>query len=608
MRASLISNALATGLAIWLDAVLAEETRPNILFILTDDQDWYMKSLDYMPFVQKLLVNEGTTFPHHYCTVALCCPSRVNLWTGRAAHNTNITDVKAPYGGYPRIVQQGIHEDFLPVWLQAAGYNTYYTGKLWNQHTVENHNNPPVKGFNGSDFLLDPHTYQYYNASMSRNGEAPVSYAGQYSPDVTAKKAYEFLNEAMSHPDPWFVVHAPIAPHGDFRLLPVLQTTAPQYADRHAHLFQSYIIPRDEAFNPEEQGGVGWVKNLPRLNDTVIAYNDEYQRARLRALQAVDEMVEKAVAMLEENGQLENTYIIYTADNGYHISQHRMHPGKECGFETDVHVPLVIRGPGIRAGHVSDAVTSHTDFASTIMKIAGTSIESDGQPIPLTPEQEESHTNEHVTIEHWGSVMAEGILGAYSDEEPVPIPQENDDLFVRGFYEAKSKPGRAPNATLKAIRVISQQYNLYYAVWCTNETELYDHTNDPGQVRNLFDPKHEQLAAGFQLGGRSIQEIAPRLDSLMMVLKSCKGETCIHPWAKLHPDGGVKSLLDSLDRRFDEFYDEQPRVSFSKCEMGYIRESEGPMDVNAFGYGNYYWEELGGLLPLRKQGGGGFSG
>lgn len=72
-----------------------------------------------------------------------------------------------------------------------------------------------------------------------------------------------------------------------------------------------------------QQGGVSWVKNLPLLNDTVVAYNDEYQRARLRSLQPVDEMIENLVKMLEAKGVLDNTYIFYTTDNGYHISQHR---------------------------------------------------------------------------------------------------------------------------------------------------------------------------------------------------------------------------------------------------------------------------------------------
>jgi hypothetical protein len=62
--------------------------RPNIVFILTDDQDLHLNSLDYLPFVQKHLIDRGTSFTKHYCTVALCCPSRVTLWTGKHAHNT----------------------------------------------------------------------------------------------------------------------------------------------------------------------------------------------------------------------------------------------------------------------------------------------------------------------------------------------------------------------------------------------------------------------------------------------------------------------------------------------------------------------------------------
>lgn len=69
---------------------------------------------------------------------------------------------------------------------------------------------------------------------------------------------------------------------------------------------------------------MSWIKRLPRLNHTVIEYNDEFQRARLRALQSVDEMVEKLIKTLENKELLDNTYIFYTTDNGYHISQYRM--------------------------------------------------------------------------------------------------------------------------------------------------------------------------------------------------------------------------------------------------------------------------------------------
>ena len=74
--------------------------RPNIVFILTDDQDLHMDSLDYLPLIKKHLTDQGTLFKKHFCTTAICCPARVTLWTGKLAHNTNVTDVSPPHGRY----------------------------------------------------------------------------------------------------------------------------------------------------------------------------------------------------------------------------------------------------------------------------------------------------------------------------------------------------------------------------------------------------------------------------------------------------------------------------------------------------------------------------
>ena len=73
-------------------------SRPNVVFVLTDDQDLHLKSLEYMPYVKKHLLDYGTFYTKHFCTIALCCPSRVSLWTGKTAYNTNVTDVNPPYG------------------------------------------------------------------------------------------------------------------------------------------------------------------------------------------------------------------------------------------------------------------------------------------------------------------------------------------------------------------------------------------------------------------------------------------------------------------------------------------------------------------------------
>ena len=127
---------------------------------------------------------------------------------------------------------------------------------------------------------------------------------------------------------------------------------------------------------------------------------------------------ETLIKKLEAKGLLNNTYIFYTTDNGYHIGQHRMHPGKECPYETDIHIPLVVRGPGIPAGHTAGVVSSHTDLTPTLLKIAGSDRpDLDGTPIPLTAEElARPASGEHVNVEFWGRAIPEGKYGKIGNE------------------------------------------------------------------------------------------------------------------------------------------------------------------------------------------------
>ena len=145
-------------------------------------------------------------------------------------------------GGYPKFVAQGFNENWLPLWLQDAGYSTYYTGKLFNHHTVENWNLPHPSGWTSSDFLLDPFTYAYLNATFQRNGHPPVSHEGEYSTDVLAKKAYGLFDGGVKSEKPFFLALAPVAPHSNldpfFLGIPgKVRITAPIPAERHKHLF-----------------------------------------------------------------------------------------------------------------------------------------------------------------------------------------------------------------------------------------------------------------------------------------------------------------------------------------------------------------------------------
>jgi N-acetylglucosamine-6-sulfatase len=291
----------------------------------------------------------------------------------------------------------------------------------------------------------------------------------------------------------------------------------------------------------------------------------------------VDELVDGVVAKLKEHGILDDTYIIYSTDNGYHISQHRLHPGKECGFEEDIHIPLIIRGPGITAGHTSNVVTAHADLSPTILHLAGLDArpDFDGSAIPVTQSallavEKSGERGEHVNIEFWGLGLPEGKYGF-----------SLDDGKVVGFGE---------NNTYKALRIISPTHghNLYYSVWCTNEHELYNLTSDPGQLHNLYPHPHPSASSSSSSNHphhhhqQHLKRLIQRLDALLLITKSCAGVTCRVPWSVLHPKGDVNSLAEALAEDYDAFYAdvaETASVRFDKCLLGYIKEAEGPQSL-----------------------------
>jgi hypothetical protein len=198
-------------------------------------------------------------------------------------------------------------------------------------------------------------------------------------------------------------------------------------------------------------------------------------------------------------------------------------------------------------------VTTHTDLSPTILDLISLPPQPDfdGVAIPVhhaktlhaagNPEQE---WPEHANVEFWGVGIGEGT---YGDE--------------------------TPNNTYKAVRVLSNEYNLYYAVWCNNEHELYDLNNDQFQLNNLLlSPQPQSTLLGYP-----VSAVASRLDALLLVLKSCKGNSCVKPWLSLHPQGDVSNLKEALDSKYDGFYEQQEvKVKYTKCELGYLIGSEGP--------------------------------
>ena len=283
-----------------------------------------------------------------------------------------------------------------------------------------------------------------------------------HTTDLTQAHAEAFIETAASSSRPFFMMLAPIAPHVELlgnnnQALPnvsygpgILHPPVPQ--SQYENAFPDAVVPRTPNFNPSFPSGAGWIRNLPQQTQDNVDSNDALYRNRLQVLAGVDDMMQNLVSTLDKQGLLDNTYIVYSTDNGYHIGQHRLQPGKKCAVETDINIPLLIRGPDVPQGVVTNISSSHTDLAPTFFKMMGIPPrpDFDGTAIPYTQADIDAQTgkSEHVQVEFWGTQTGgEGKFGA-------SVP--------------------ASNNTYKAMRVFGDGYSVFYSVWCDGAHELYD--------------------------------------------------------------------------------------------------------------------------------------
>ncbi|KAI0023751.1 arylsulfatase [Xylariomycetidae sp. FL0641] len=528
-------------LAAALGAVGTLAKQPNIVLIMTDDQDLVMDSVKHQKRLLEMIGGNGVTVTNHYTTVSQCCPSRGAMLRGQAAHNTNLTNVDAPGGNYDKWVLLGEDKDYLPYWLRSAGYKTEYIGKLLNGVTIFNYNKPAPRGWDNIDVLLDPYTYEFNNVVMSENGARPLSYPGYHQSDVIRAKALARLDYLTSLDQPFYLQLAPTSPHDQSQTgLP--PTPLARYADDFADL----EAPRNPNFNTADQSQQdkkpSWWKALPVLNETQIATGDDHYRHRVRSLLGIDDIIEDVVNKLAETGELENTYVIYTTDNGFHIGQHRDLGGKTSPYREDTNLPMYVRGPNIPAGSVSTIPSTHIDLAPTFLSIAGLS-EDEWPPYldgtSLLPQWEGTTSaaaaaaagREILNVEYWGGSRLEAPGWVFEE-------------------------GSRDNNSYKTLRIVDEAQSWLYSRWCTGDTELYNTTADPWELENLAGSSAPEL-----------QRVQQRLNALLMATKSCAGATCRNPWTAFDasPLPGVTSLAQALNASYDAYFGGFATVSFLAC-------------------------------------------
>ncbi|MFN8041397.1 MAG: sulfatase [Acidimicrobiales bacterium] len=465
---------LVLGVAVSVGAVVTRRAgsgdHPNVLMIMTDDQT--LEEMRALPRTKQLIADQGTTFDEYYVSFPVCCPSRATYYSGQYAHNNGVKDNVPPLGGALKFVP---HEnDTLAVWMQKAGYQTASIGKYLNGWG-EDGNIAPPPGWSHWFGLIDPSTYNYFNYSVSLNGQR-YDYGTKpedYQTDVLGQEVVNTITRFGQQDSPWFVSFTPLAPHvgGREGTKEIWSTAVP--APRHEGIFRNEPLPVSPSYDEADVSKKpAFVRNLKPLDDNAkAAILGNYQK-ELEALQAVDEWVEKIVTTLQQTGQLDNTVIVFTSDNGLFHGQHRNLLGKVQLYEESSHVPLVIRGASFPAGAHASQVTANVDLAPTILKLAGATatVPLDGRDLAPVATNPTDGADRSVLLENWN-----GLTGQSS-------------TAIRG--------GR-----------------WFYAEHPGNEKELYDLQTDPYQLHNLVDdPAYASV----------VQSLAPRLAAL----RTCAGASC----------------------------------------------------------------------------------
>jgi len=433
--------------------------RPNIVFVVTDDLD--AASVKRLPRLRSLLGKEGTTFRNAFVTDPLCCPSRSTILRGQYVHNHGVKSQNGPKGGYEGFKRRGHEHSTVATWLDSGGYRTALVGKYLNGYAERRV--PPGwdewyawSGKRMSHRLNENGTARYYAPSR------------HHSTDVLSDKAVEFVRRSSEGGEPFFLYLGYNAPH---------QPAVP--APRHKGRFDGVRLPRPPSFDERDVSDKPrWIRDGDPLRQSEISGMTDLYRDRLESMLSVEDGLARLISELRASGELENTYIFFTSDNGFHMGQHRLGPGKMTAYEEDIRVPLMVRGPNVPAGRSVGQIALNNDLAPTFAQLAGVPTPSFVDGRSLVP-----------------------LLGGGA-------PPRWRKSFLVENYRVPTPSGLWPAPTNFALRA----QNYTYVRYNSGEREYYDLRKDPYQLKSLHD----------RLG----RDRKAKLDSRLRDLLHCSGASC----------------------------------------------------------------------------------
>jgi N-acetylglucosamine-6-sulfatase len=472
------------------NAGAARQTPPNVVVLMTDDET--VEDMDVMPRTRGLLGSNGVTFARSYVSYPVCCPSRATYLTGQYAHNHGVMGLYPPTGGYGRFDSR----NSLPVWLERAGYATAHIGKYLNGYGSQVRADVPP-GWTDWHGAIDGSTYRMWGYTLNENGKrhtygSPFDQDPRlYQTDVYGRKAVRFIRRRAPSDRPFFLSVAFLAPHHESASIRRVTGRLVRPAPRYDGALGARPFETTRAF---DEGNVTDKPRFLRRGPLQLGLMDriaEHYRERQRSLLAVDDAVQQIADALRDEGELDDTYIIFTSDNGYMQGEHDVPSGKMLPYDPSTQVPLLIRGPGIPEGKVSHELVGNIDLAPTILRVAHARAGKmvDGRSLLCFARHPRLRTSRPFLHETGGLRY-------------IPVRDQDQD----------GSPAVQRILSYRAVRTDRWLYIEYRG----GARELYDHRHDPSELHSHYrDPRYARVR-------RVLRAVLHRLER-------CRGASCRRP-------------------------------------------------------------------------------
>jgi len=477
-----------------------EQTKPNIIYIMSDDHTTQaigaygsrLATLNPTPNIDKIAA-EGIVFDNVFCNNAICTPSRASIITGQYPQTNGVLDLD---GTIPA------ERQYLPIEMKKLGYQTAMVGK-W--HLKEE---PAAFDY----YAVLPGQGSYFDPEFNVQGEKAwpdnIIKKEGHSSDCITDITLDWLKNKRDKNKPFFLMHHYKAPHDMFEFAPrykdyLENVEIPEpasmyynanngsvatrgYNDSLIHDIGSSIGHRNIIRNMGMHMDID--QNIPDPEYTHLAYQ-EYLKRYLRCVKGVDDNLARLFDYLKEEGLWDNTIIIYTGDQGFMLGEHD-YIDKRWMYDEAMRMPFIVRYPGkVKAGSHSDAIINNTDFAPTIIELAG----------GTTPDYMQGHSFKTILEtgkepEGWqqSTYYRYWMHMAHRHANPAHFGIRTKDYKLIFFYGKYWKDTK--------VEANVEGWGNRYDFATTPAWEFYDLKNDPHEMDNRYnDPQYKEIIAKLKL-------------------------------------------------------------------------------------------------------------